>query len=340
MIKAGIIGATGYSGEALVRLIARHPEAEIAFVASRSEAGRPIGEAMPGLGDLPGGLVFCAADPSALAEAGADVVFLALPHGVAAGFARPLYDAGVRVIDLSADFRLGDPAVYASYYGVDHPDPELLAAAPYVLPELAARGWESSRLIACPGCYPTSVQLPLVPLLRAGLVEAEGIVINSVSGVSGAGRKATAFYSYCERENSVVAYGAPRHRHLSEIEEQLGAAAGRDVVVQFTPHLVPMPRGIATTVVARAAGSLTDAEEALRAAYADAPFVRVLLSGTFPDTRNVVHTNRCDLSIVHDERTGAFVLTSVIDNLLKGAGGQAVQICNRLFGLPETSGLL
>lgn len=340
MIKAGIIGATGYSGETLVRLIARHPEARVSFVASRSEAGRPLGEAMPGLGDLPDDLSFRAADATALAAAEADVVFLALPHGVAAEFARPLYEAGRRVIDLSADFRLGDPAVYAAYYGAEHPDVELLAAAPYVLPELAVPGWEDSRLIACPGCYPTSVQLALVPLLRAGLVDPDGIVINSVSGVSGAGRKATGFFSYCERDNSVVAYGVPRHRHLSEIEEQLGAAAGRALVVQFTPHLVPMARGIATTIVARARGSLADAQAILGETYARAPFVRVLPSGTFPDTRHVAHTNRCDLSIVHDERTGAFVLTSVIDNLLKGAGGQAVQICNRVFGLSETSGLL
>ncbi len=340
MVQAGIIGATGYSGEALVRLVRRHPQLELAYVASRSQVGRRVGDVMPALRDVAGDLVFVDAAPEVVAREPADVVFLALPHGVAASFARALLEAGKRVIDLSADFRLGDPTVYEAYYGQAHPDPELMLAAPYVIPELTPPGWEAAPLIACAGCYPTSVQLALVPLLRAGLVDPSGIVINSLSGVSGAGRKATALFSYCERDGGAVAYGTPRHRHLSEIEEQLSLAAGESVVVQFTPHLVPMSRGIVTTLIARAKGSLQKATDALHQAYRGCDFVQVLPEGTFPDTRNVVQTNRCDLAVTFDQRTGNFILTSALDNLLKGAGGQAVQICNRALGLSDTAGLL
>jgi len=344
-MKIGIIGATGYSGEWLVRLLSQHPRASLALVASRSQAGRQLRDVMPGAAPVVGDLAFVASDPAALAaqnEVG--VFFLALPHGVAAEFAVPLADAGKTVIDLSADFRLGSPALYAEYYGASHPAPERLASSPYVLPELAEAvvpNWRSSRIIACPGCYPTSVQLPLAPLLQAGVVQAAGIVINSLSGVSGAGRKATEFYSFAERVSSVMAYGAPRHRHLAEIEEQLSAFARRRITVQFTPHLVPVHAGIATTIVAQAEGTLEDLYRVWRECFTPekTPFITVCEPGDFPETKHVVGTNRCRISAVHDPRTGNFVITSVIDNLIKGAAGQAVQILNRLQGWPETEGL-
>jgi N-acetyl-gamma-glutamyl-phosphate reductase len=340
-MNVAVIGASGYSGEELVRILSRHPRAALAAVTSRSLAGKPLADAMPGLRHAVGDLAFSASDPAELAKRGdIEVFFLALPHGVASGFAEPLVAAGKTVIDLSADFRLGSAELYADYYGGPHPAPQLLEAAPYVLPELAGEEWKDASLIACPGCYPTSVLVPLVPLLRAGLVETKGIVINSGSGVSGAGRKVAEDFIFCERNESMKAYGMPRHRHLSEIEEQLGAAAGKPVVVQFNPHLVPMARGIATTVTVPAAGRLDAVYQAWRACYDGRPFVSILPPGTFPDTRHVTGTNRVDIAAVHDPRTGNFVLTSAEDNLVKGAAGKAVQILNLKYGFGETEGLV
>lgn len=344
-MNVGIIGATGYSGEWLVRLLSHHPRAKLALVASRSQAGKTLREVMPGAAPVDSELTFVSSSASDLAaQQEVDTFFLALPHGVAAEFALPLVEAGKTVIDLSADFRLNSPENYATYYGAAHPAPAHLAITPYVLPEIADTlypDWRSSRLIACPGCYPTSVQLPLFPLLREGVIATEGIVINSLSGVSGAGRKANEFYSFSERVNSVVAYGAPKHRHLAEIEEQLSAFADSAVTVQFTPHLIPVHAGIATTIVARAQGTVDALYAAWEAHYGDgkAPFVSILPSGTFPETKHVVGTNRCRISAVHDARTGNFVITSVIDNLVKGASGQAVQILNTLSHWPHTEGL-
>jgi len=247
------------------------------------------------------------------------------------------------VLDLSADFRLRDLGLYKKYYGHDHPAPALAAAARYVVPELQRDdSWKQAALIACPGCYPTSIQVPLVPLLRAGLLKPEPgrVVINSYSGVSGAGKKADVGYLFCERDSSIKAYGLPGHRHIAEIEEQFGAAAGQPVVVQFNPHLAPMHRGIATTIVVPAAGVTAAQVEAVwQQAYAGRPFVTVLKSGDFPDTAHVANTNRVAMSVVADPRTGNLIITSVIDNLLKGAGGQAVQALNLLMGWSETAGL-
>ncbi|MFP4069469.1 MAG: N-acetyl-gamma-glutamyl-phosphate reductase [Opitutales bacterium] len=342
-MNAAVIGASGYSGEELVRLLARHPRVVLRAVTSRSLAGQPVAEHMPALRHLVGDLSFTASDPGELAaDAELEVFFLALPHGVATEFAKPLHAAGKLVIDLSADFRLNSAATYEQYYGHPHPAPELLKAAPYVIPELADESWKQATLIACPGCYPTSVQIPLVPLLRAGLIQADGIVINSYSGVSGAGRKVAEDFIYCERNESMKGYGMPRHRHLSEIEEQLERAAFADCVVQFNPHLAPMSRGIATTIVAKATAkdSLASIYATWEKTYEGRPFVKLLPSGTFPDTRHVVGTNRADIAAVYDPRTNCFVITSVIDNLLKGAGGQAVQILNLKAGFDETAGLL
>lgn len=340
-LDVGVVGASGYSGELLARLLLRHPGVRLAAVTSRKLAGQRLGEVVPALREVAGDLAFTASEPGEVAASPIPVWFLALPHGVAAEYARPLVAAGKRVLDLSADFRLGSPALYAEYYKHEHPAPELLPLARYVIPELAAAGWESAPLIACPGCYPTSVQVPLVPLARAGLVARTGAQVFSVSGVTGAGRKAEEYYSFGERAESVQAYGAPKHRHLAEMEEQLGLAAGHPVVLQFTPHLVPMRRGIATTIYLPDAGRTLDEVYALwRAAYAGARFVHLLPSGKFPDTAWVTGTNRVEIAAVHDPRTRQFVLTSVIDNLMKGASGQAVQLLNRLQGWDEAAGLV
>jgi N-acetyl-gamma-glutamyl-phosphate reductase len=340
-MNAAIIGASGYSGEELVRLLSRHPNVELAAVTSRSLAGTRVADQMPALRHLVGELTFTASDPYDLAvNPEIDIFFLALPHGVASEFADPLFQAGKTVIDLSADFRLSSTRIYEDYYGQAHPAPHLLEAAPYVIPELADGNWKDASLIACPGCYPTSIQIPLIPLLKAGLIEPKGIVINSYSGVSGAGRKVAEDFIYCERNESMKGYGMPKHRHLSEIEEQLEKAAFADCVVQFNPHLAPMTRGISTTIVVKARTSIDTLYASWEKRYAAKPFVSVLPSGTYPDTKYVTGTNRCDISAVYDSRTENFVITSAIDNLLKGASGQAVQLMNLKFGFEETAGLV
>jgi len=340
-MKAAVIGASGYGGEELVKLLSRHPNVELAAVTSRSLAGQKVADVMPALRHAVGELEFTASDAAELAANDAlDIIFLALPHGVASEFADPLFKAGKTVIDLSADFRLGSTRTYEEYYGHAHPAPHLLDAAPYVIPELADSTWKDASLIACPGCYPTSIQIPLVPLLRDGLINKNGIIINSYSGVSGAGRKVAEDFIYCERNESMKGYGMPKHRHLSEIEEQLEKAAFADCIVQFNPHLAPMSRGISTTIVAKAKGSIEQVYTKWNKQYSDAPFVQVLESGSFPDTKHVTGTNRCDISAVYDPRTDNFVITSVIDNLVKGASGQAVQIMNLKFGFNEAAGLV
>ena len=344
LTKVGIVGASGYTGEELVRVLARHPHVQLAAVCSRTLAGKAVADEIPRLrGIVDAGLLFSASSPAECAASDVAVWFLALPHGVAAEYAQPLIAAGKRVLDLSADFRLRDLGLYKKYYGHDHPAPALDAAARYVVPELQRDdSWKQAALIACPGCYPTSIQVPLVPLLRAGLLKPEPgrVVINSYSGVSGAGKKADVGYLFCERDSSIKAYGLPGHRHIAEIEEQFGAAAGQPVVVQFNPHLAPMHRGIATTIVVPAAGVTAAQVEAVwQQAYAGRPFVTVLKSGDFPDTAHVANTNRVAMSVVADPRTGNLIITSVIDNLLKGAGGQAVQALNLLMGWSETAGL-
>jgi N-acetyl-gamma-glutamyl-phosphate reductase len=344
LTKVGIVGASGYTGEELVRVLARHPHVQLAAVCSRTLAGKAVADEIPRLrGIIDAGLLFSASSPAECAASDVTVWFLALPHGVAAEYAQPLIAAGKRVLDLSADFRLRDLGLYKKYYGHDHPAPALVAAARYVVPELQLDDtWKQAQLIACPGCYPTSIQVPLVPLLRAGLVKPEPgrLIINSYSGVSGAGKKADVGYLFCERDSSIKAYGIPGHRHIAEIEEQFGLAAGQPIVVQFNPHLAPMHRGIATTIVVPAAGVTAAQVEAVwQQAYAGRPFVSVLKSGDFPDTAHVANTNRVAMSVVADARTGNLIITSVIDNLLKGAGGQAVQALNLLMGWSETAGL-
>ncbi len=342
-IRVGIVGASGYSGEVLVDLLDRHPFAELATVSSRSLAGQTVASVMPTLRGRTSGLSFVDSDPDALAATDIPVFFLALPHGVATEYARPLHAAGKTVIDLSADYRLNDPATYADYYGQPHPAPDLLAAAPYVLADLHPDGaWKDARLIACPGCYPTSVLVPLLPLVSAEIIDPATIQVVSISSVSGAGKKVDAAFMFCERNESVRPYGIPRHRHLSEIEEQLSIAAGHPVRIQFSPHLVPINRGILSTISASpAAGADIDTLRSIwEKTYRDRPFVSLLEPGVFPDTAAVARTNRIDINAFADPRTGRFMMSSAEDNLVKGASGQAIQIFNLLHGFPETSGLI
>lgn len=341
IMKVGIVGASGYSGELLVRLLLGHPNVELSAVTSRSSAGKPLSQVIPSLRGSDRGLVFIPSDAAALAAMDIPLWFLALPHGAAAEFAKVLVAAGRRVIDLSADFRISDLATYERYYGRHHA-PELLPVARFVLPEVTAPAWRTeAKLVAAPGCYPTSVIVPLAPLLRDGVVSKEHIVANSFSGVSGAGKKVEEMFLFVERAESAKAYGLVKHRHVAEIEEQLSLKAGSPVVLQFNPHLAPMRRGIATTITVPAKNASIEALYASwRAAYASSPFVQLLPSGETPDTAHVVGTNRIDMSAVLDPRTGNFVITAAEDNLVKGASGQAVQIMNLWCGFAETAGLV
>lgn len=340
MQRVGIVGASGYSGEVLVELLASHPKVREMVVASQSHAGKRVDSVLPRLAGLVGDLSFVKADPDALAKEDVAIWFLALPHGVAAEYAIKLVGAGRTVIDLSADFRLNSAQTYKAYYGKEHPYPDMLQAVPYVLPEYAPKGWKKADLIACPGCYPTSILLPLLPLLREKVVAGSQITINAMSGVSGAGKKESLFYSFCERSDSVTAYGLGSHRHLSEIEEQLGMAARKAVQVQFTPHLVPMMRGIAATIVIHESVARDEVYSCWNKTYGNRQGVRILPPGTTPDTRNVLGRNRVEMSAYADTRTGNLIITSAIDNLMKGAGGQAVQIMNLKKGWPEFAGLI
>jgi N-acetyl-gamma-glutamyl-phosphate reductase len=351
--KVAVIGASGYSGEELVRLLLYHPHAELVAVTSRQNAGQTLAQVFPKFASHPKSKTLRFSEPNAerLAKQ-ADVVFLALPHGVAAEYAVPLLDAGCGVIDLSADFRLKSAEIYQEFYAHDHPAPDLLKKAVYGLPEIYREQIKKASLVASPGCYPTSILLPLIPLLKAGLVKTTGIIADSLSGVSGAGRKAEADYLFCECNESVRPYGVPKHRHLSEIEEQLSLSLAADtkVILQFTPHLIPVNRGILTTLyLAPEKHFSTTAEmNALNeqistcytTAYGKEPFVRLLEGKALPDTKNVVGTNVIEIAWRLDLRTGRLVVMSAEDNLVKGASGQAVQSLNLLCGFPETAGLI
>ncbi len=341
-IKVGITGASGYSGTELIRLLARHPNVELACVTSRGQAGKKVADEMPALRHLiDADLRFTASSPQGQAEiADIDVWFLALPHGVAAEYASALINVGKKVIDISADFRLSSLETYKKYYGVEHPAPELMKMAKYIIPELFDN-WQDCNLIACAGCYPTSILVPMIPLLREGLKLNKHIVIDSYSSVSGAGKKADVAYIFCERNESIKGYGFTSHRHLSEVEEQLSLAFGDEIVVQFNPHLAPINRGILTTITVPANGStIEELYAAWNKYYENANFIKVLPVGSYPDTAHIATTNRCDISAIYDSRTDNFIISSVVDNLCKGASGQAVQIMNAMFGLDEKLGLL
>jgi N-acetyl-gamma-glutamyl-phosphate reductase len=277
-----------------------------------------------------------------ITRTGARVVFLALPHGVAAEFAAPLVKAGLRVLDLSADFRIKNLATYEEFYGGGHHAPELAAMSVYGLPEIHREKIRSAQLVACPGCYPTSVLVPLVPLVKRKLIKPASICVFSMSGVSGAGRSVKVDYLFAECNESVRAYSVPKHRHLAEIEQELSSAAGQTVTINFTPHLIPVNRGIHTTIYAAPEENTapTDFAKAWQEDYHGARFVRVLDDKSLPDTKNVVGTNFVDIAVRHDPRTGRVVLLSAEDNLVKGAAGQAIQCMNILCGWPEEAGLV
>jgi len=338
--KIAIVGASGYTGLELLRLIFCHPYAEVVAITSRANAGKKVTDVFPRFEDHPGtGICFMEPNMEAVAATGAEVAFLALPHGAAASFARDLLDRGLKVIDLSADFRLDDPTVYQDFYDHPHPAPELLDVAVFGLPEIYEAEIRAARLVASPGCYPTSIMLPLIPLLKEGLIEHSSIAVSSMSGVSGAGRKADLPLIFAEVNESVRSYGLPRHRHLSEIEQELGKAAGVEVTISFVPHLIPVTAGICTTTFAKLTGDFDRVGAALEKAYQDAPFIRLRGPGVSPDTKHVTGTNYVDIGWHHDPRTGRVIIQSTEDNLGKGAAGQAIQSFNLLVGNSPTDGL-
>ena len=339
-MRVAVVGASGYTGLELVRIALRHPHFQLVAVTSEQRAGTRLGDAFPSLRGRTQ-LVFAANDPASLVGQ-IDFAFTALPHAASAPTVRALRAANIPVADLSADFRLRDLATYEAWYG-NHAAPELVGSAAYGLPELGRDDLRKAPLVAVPGCYPTSVLLPLVPFLRAGLVETEGIVVDSKSGVSGAGRSADPKFLLAEREGNCEAYKPGyAHRHVPEMEQEASAAAGQGVQITFVPHLLPTTRGIATSVYLRPRERMSagDARDVLADAYADECFVRVLPEGEAPSLAAVRGSNFCDLAAFSDERNGALILLACLDNLVKGASGQAVQCANLMSGYPEETGLL
>ncbi len=337
MLDVGIVGGTGYTGVELLRLLALHPKVRIRTVTSRSDAGVAVAEIYP---NLLGAVNACFVEPSVEALSGCEVVLFATPNGTAMRMAPGLLAAGARVIDLAADFRLRDPDVWAAWYGEPHACPALLAEAVYGLPELHRQQLRSAWLVACPGCYPTSVQLGLLPLIETGAVRCDRLIADVKSGVSGAGRKAEIPLLMSETGESLKAYSVPRHRHWPEITQGLEKVAGAPVGLTFVPHLVPMIRGIHATLYADLKDPSVDVQGLYESRYADEPFVDVLPAGAHPDTRNVRGSNRCQIAVHRPHgRPETVVVLSVIDNLVKGAAGQAVQCLNAMFGWDETIGL-
>jgi N-acetyl-gamma-glutamyl-phosphate reductase len=335
MITAGIVGGTGYTGVELLRLLAGHAGVRLTAITSRAEAGRRVDDLFPNLrGHCD--LVFTAPDEASLGDC--DVVFYATPHNVAMQSVPELLQSGVRVIDLSADFRLQDADLWSRWYGEPHACPELLPEAVYGLPELHREAIAGARLVACAGCYPTAVQLGFIPLLEAGVVEPDTLIANAASGVSGAGRQGKVDNLLSEASDSFKAYAVDGHRHLPEIEQGLRAVGGPQVQVTFVPHLLPMIRGIQATLYARVSADV-DAQQLFEQRYRDEPFVDVLPAGQWPQTRTVRGANLCRLAVARPQGRDTLVVMSVIDNLVKGASGQAVQAMNIMFGLPEENGL-
>ncbi|ADU62003.1 MAG: N-acetyl-gamma-glutamyl-phosphate reductase [Pseudodesulfovibrio sp.] len=341
MIKAGLVGVTGYTGMELARLMVHHSSMELVRVTSRAEAGKRLADIYPFLHRLPlGELVITRPDAADLAEE-CDVVFLAVPHKTAMEIAAELLELGVKVVDLSADFRLNDKAVYEQWYDTEHTRAGLLSEAVYGLPELYLDRIMGARLIANPGCYPTSAILGLAPALTAGLVETGDIVIDAKSGASGAGRAAKVGTLFCEVADSFRAYGLPTHRHTPEIEQELTKLAETNITVSFNTHLLPIDRGILSTIYTRLKGTRTidEIHDIFTDFYSDKPLVRVLPKGLLPETRHVRGTVFCDLGLVVDPRTNRLIILSAIDNLCRGASGQALMNANLICGLDIDEGL-
>ena len=336
-VEAGVIGASGYTGAELVRLLARHPGVKLRLLTADRNAGRPLQSGFPQFTDLdlPNLVALEDADFDAL-----DAVFCCLPHGTTQEIIAKM-PRGPKVIDLLADFRLRDLASYEKWYGHGHKAPKLQAQAVYGLTEFARDQVSGAKLVANPGCYPTAAQLPLIPLLEAGQISADGIIIDAKSGVSGAGRAAKEANLFTEVSEGIHAYGVANHRHAPEIEQELSVAAGKDVIVTFTPHLVPMNRGILATIYVTLAGGATakDLRDTLATRFSNEPFVKVMSDGIAPATRHVRGSNQCHIGVFADRAPGRAILISALDNLVKGASGQAVQNMNVMFGLRETSGL-
>ena len=336
MIKAGIVGGTGYTGVELLRLLAAHPGVDLQMITSRSEEGLAVADMFPNLrGHVD--LKFSVPDLAELKTC--DVVFFATPNGIAMTMARQLVDAGVKVIDLAADFRIKDVAEWSKWYGMEHACPELVADAVYGLPEVNREAIKAAQLVANPGCYPTATQLGFLPLIENGLLDTTNLVADCKSGVSGAGRGASVGTLLAECSESFKAYAVPGHRHLPEIRQGLAIANGSEVGLTFVPHLTPMIRGIHATLYGQLKANANDIQALFEQRYADEPFVDVLPAGSHPETRSVKGANTCRIAIHQPQGGNTLVILSVIDNLVKGAAGQAVQNMNIMFGLPETQGI-
>lgn len=336
MIKAGIVGGTGYTGVELLRLLARHPAVELSMVTSRSEAGMAVADMFP---NLRGHVDLCFSEPDPERLAQCDVVFFATPNGTAMGMVPELLRAGARVIDLAADFRLRDPGEWQQWYGMEHACPELLAEAVYGLPELNREAIRNARLVANPGCYPTAILLGFLPLVRGGLVDTSRLIADAKSGVSGAGRKAQLSGLLAEASESFKAYGVAGHRHLPEIRQGLRDMGGTGIRLTFVPHLTPMIRGIHATLYAELNDTAVDLQRLYEETYSQEPFVDVLPAGAHPETRSVKGSNMCRIAVHRPQNGNTVVVLSVIDNLVKGAAGQAVQNMNLMFGMEEKTGL-
>ena len=344
MIKIGIVGGTGYTGVELLRILAQHPQAQLAAITSRKEAGMAVTEMFP---SLRGSVSLAYSDPASTDLARCDLVFFATPNAVAMTQAAALVQAGVRIVDLSADFRIRDVSEWEKWYGAKHAAPAIVAQAVYGLPEVNRERIKTARVVANPGCYPTAVQLGFLPLVAAGVIDIDHLIADAKSGVSGAGRKAETHFLFSEASDNFKAYGVAGHRHWPEIRQGLADVAGRPIGLTFVPHLTPMIRGIHATLYARIAPEATrsvgsDAawlQALYEKRYADEPFVDVLPAGSLPDTRSVRAANVCRIAVHRPHGGDTLVVLSVIDNLVKGAAGQAVQNMNIMFGLPETLGL-
>ena len=339
MIKAGIVGGTGYTGVELLRLLVQHPQVELKAITSRKEAGTPVAQMFPSLRRR---VELAFTEPDARTLRGCDVVFFATPHGVCMKDARAVLDAGAKIVDLSADFRLQDLAEWERWYKMKHTEPALVREAVYGLCELNRERIRKARLVANPGCYPTAIQLGFLPLLEAGVVDTDHLIADAKSGVSGAGRKGEISLLFSETSDNFSAYNVPGHRHRPETRESLAQVAKREIGLIFNAHLTPANRGIFATLYARITQE-ADFQQLFEKRYANEPFVDVMPAGSHPDTRSVRAANTCRLAVHRPpegtKRSDTLVVLSVIDNLVKGASGQAVQNMNLMFGLPETTGL-
>lgn len=335
-MKVGIVGGTGYTGAELLRLLAVHPEAELVSITSRSESGLAVADLFP---NLRGHVDLAFVEPSEEQLGRCDVVFFATPNGTAMKMVPDLLSLGIKVVDLAADFRLSDPALWQKWYGMEHACPEILAEAVYGLPELNREQIRKARLVANPGCYPTAVQLGFLPLIKAGLVDVDHLIADAKSGTSGAGRTAKISTLLSEAGESFSAYGVQGHRHLPEIRQGIAKMADREVGLTFVPHLVPMSRGIHATLYAQLTKDPGDLQALYEETFIEEPFVDVMPAGAHPETRSARGANVCRLAVHRPQGADTVVVLSVIDNLVKGAAGQAVQNMNLMFGLDETAGL-